>query len=73
MNCTVKTLGRILFITILASSAYLHLSRPETYVNDFRTNWANLTECTGKYMPGILPAAPTVSMTIIKDQLGIVG
>lgn len=65
MVCFVKALGRILFVTILVSSAYLHLNKPETYASDFTANYNHLTECVGKHAPGVLlPTASTVSINL---------
>ncbi len=57
MGCLTKTLGRLLFVTILVSSAYLHLSKPQNYVEDLNNNYEFLTEYAGKYLPGYLPPA----------------
>ena len=73
MGCVTKTLGRILFVTILVSQAYLHLNKPDNYAADFNTNWTHLTECVAKYAPGVLPAASSVSMQTIFRLTGVYG
>jgi len=39
MGCITRTLGRLLFVTILVSSAYLHLSKPQSFVQDLSNNY----------------------------------
>lgn len=70
MVCLVKALGRILFVTILVSSAYLHLNNSETYVTDFTANYSHLTKYAGKHDLGaLLPTASTVRIKVIIDRL----
>lgn len=61
MGCIVKTLGRLLFVTLLVSSAYIHLTKPQNSVEELSTNYSEVFECAGKYIPGILPPASIVS------------
>ena len=39
MGCLTRALGRILFVTIIASSAYLHLNKPQNTVDEAKDNY----------------------------------
>lgn len=39
MGCLTKTVGRLLFVTLLFSSAYLHLTNQAKYVTEFTQNY----------------------------------
>jgi hypothetical protein len=53
MGCVTKTLGRLLFVTFLISTAYLHLTKHQDYTEGFANNYEEFTKCTGKYLEGI--------------------
>ncbi len=60
MSCVAKYLGRLLFVTLLVSSAYLHISKPQEYVNSFSANYSEGIECINQHIKGF-PALPAVS------------
>lgn len=72
MSCITKSIGRLLFVTFLVSSAYLHISKPDTFTNTFTNNWNHLTECAGKHLPGLLPNLENVSLFSDSVQLELV-
>lgn len=57
MGCLTRALGRILFVTIIVSSAYLHLNKPQNTIEEAKSNYASLFKCINQLAPGILPAA----------------
>ncbi len=56
----IKTIGRLLIITVLISSAYLHISKPEASLELFKNNYNHTTTFVEKYAPGVLPIHNTV-------------
>lgn len=40
MGCIVKTIGRLLFVTLLVSFAYLHLTKPQNFAENISTNYS---------------------------------
>lgn len=72
MGCITKSVGRLLFVTFLVSSAYLHISKPETFTTTLTTNWNQLSECVGKHLPGVLPSLENVSSFYDTVQLELV-
>lgn len=60
MGCLTRTLGRLLFVTIIISSAYLHLSKPQNYTEDLSSNYAQFTQLVNQHLPGYLPPAEAV-------------
>lgn len=68
MGCFVKLIGRLLFVTLLISSAYLHLSKPQNFTEDLSNNYSQVVECA-KHLPGYLPPVSTVFTYLMKDQL----
>ena len=73
MGCLTKTLGRLLFVTIIASSAYLHLTKPSNYTEDLSSNYATFVSLVNQHAgPGVVPPAEAVMYLVTKDQLAIV-
>jgi hypothetical protein len=64
-----QTLGRLLIATILISSAYHHLSSPDTYTELFIKNYNHIVNATSSFASGVLPASATVSFKIILVKL----
>jgi len=62
MGCITKFLGRLLFVTLLVSSTYLHISKPQDYVDSFIHHYNHLNGCGSKHLAGIItfPAADAV-------------
>jgi hypothetical protein len=73
MGCLTKTLGRLLFVTIIASSAYLHLTKPSNYTEDLSSNYATFVSLVNQHAgPGVVPPAEVVMYLVTTDQLAIV-
>lgn len=66
MGCIVKTIGRLLFVTLLISSAYLHLTKPQNFAENLSTNYSEIVECVGKHVPGYLPPVELVHNYLLK-------
>lgn len=66
MGCITKTIGRLLFVTLLISSAYLHLTKPQNFAEDLSTNYSEIVECVGKHVPGYLPPVELVNTYLSK-------
>ncbi len=74
MGCLTKTLGRLLFVTILVSSAYLHLSKPQNSTSDLSSNYTQLVQLVNQHVaPGVLPPAEIVFYFVIKRLIGQCG
>ena len=74
MGCLTKTLGRLLFVTIIASSAYLHLSKPENYTKELSENYRQLGLFFNEHVtPGVIPPPQLVFFLLIKRLTGLCG
>ena len=74
MGCITKTLGRLLFVTIILSSAYLHLSKPQNYTEDLSSNYAQFVKLVNEHVtPGVIPPAEVVFYFLIKRLTGPCG
>lgn len=60
MGSITRTLGRLLFVTILISSAYLHLNKPQTFVESLSTNYKEFAHFAGKEVIRHLPPPQNV-------------
>lgn len=69
MGCLTRALGRILFVTIIVSSAYLHLNKPQNTIDEAKNNYVQLFDCVNQLAPGVLPAAETVFYFNYSDEL----
>lgn len=63
MGSLTQSLGRLLFVTILISSTYLHVTKPKSYVDGFTHNYTHLVSFADEHLPGLsfLPAVNDVS------------
>ena len=64
MGCIIKFLGRLLFVTLLISCAYLHISKPQNYQKDFAHGYEHISEHLNQFYP--LPAAVNVGFSLIQ-------
>ena len=74
MGCITKTVGRLLFVTILFSSAYLHLSKPQNYTSELSSNYSQFHQLFTQYAkPGVIPPAELVHFLFIDRLTGPFG
>jgi len=75
MGCITKFLGRLLFVTLLVSSTYLHISKPQDYVDSFTNHYNHLNEWGSKHLAGLIifPAADAVIFILILRSIGTCG
>lgn len=67
-----KVIGRLLIVTVLISSAYLHLSKPDTHTTLFTANYNHVIDATKSFASGVLPQADTVIFLINLVKLDFV-
>lgn len=62
MGSFTKFIGRLLFIGLLVSLAYVHVTKPQNYVDGFKTNYTQVIEFAHSKIHGLpqLPAASEV-------------
>jgi len=65
MGSFTKFIGRLLFITLLVSLAYLHVTKPQNYVEGFKTNYNHLVEFVNSHINGLPFSLPATSSVII--------
>lgn len=64
MGSFTKFIGRLLFVTLLVSLAYLHITKPQNYVEGFKTNYNHTVDFLHYKVQG-LPKLPATSEVII--------
>jgi len=65
MGSFTKFIGRLLFVTLLVSLAYLHVTKPQNYVEGFKTNYNHAVDFLHSKVQG-LPKLPVTSDVIFK-------
>lgn len=64
MGSFTKFIGRLLFVTLLVSLAYLHITKPQNYVEGFKTNYTHTVEFVHSKLQW-LPQLPVTSEVIL--------